>query len=134
MPIDWDAERTAAKEREAHAAATAAQAAADHQRQKAEREAERRAGYLADAERIQRHRPMAIEAALYLMDTEPAETHQAIKEAAEAADLETLDRLVNERYQRYSHFNTPNALARVENVDYPALADIRVRVSRARFE
>lgn len=87
MPIDWDAvlEKREQEEREML-----------EQMRDAKRE--RRAAYLADAERIVREQPEAVEIALKLLRSRPDHAEK-IKAAAEVADLEKL-----KQWERTAHF------------------------------
>jgi hypothetical protein len=82
MPIDWNA-----------AVAQAEQHEREQQKQRDEQARLWREQYLADRERIEREQPKAIELALRLLKTAPAERQQEIKDAAEVADLTTLRNL-----------------------------------------
>lgn len=79
MPIDWDAAKAQAEQRDQEIRDQAAALA------RAQREA-----YLADRERIAREQPEAIDIALRLLKCKDESLHQKIKDAAEQADLVTL--------------------------------------------
>lgn len=89
MPIDWDAvlEKHEQAERETL-------------EQLREAKREQREAYLADAERIVREQPEAVEVALKLLRSRPEHTEK-IKAAAEVADLEKL-----KTWARIAHYPT----------------------------